>query len=296
VIRMTDDKKFSLAATLILGVLSVLTLMPIVLIFIASITGEKALLSNGYSYFPESISFDSYLYLLNQGATIFRAYGITILVTLIGTVGGVLITTMLAYPMSRKKFKYRNALSFFVFFTMLFSGGIVASYMMWSNIFHIKDTIWALIIPNYLVMGFNVFLARNYYANNIPDAIIESAEIDGAGEFRTFWKIVFPLSVPTIATISLFTAIVYWNDWINGLYYLTTPKYYGIQNLLIKIMNNVNFLKSGSSNFVGLANIKLPGTSVRMAMAVIGILPILIVYPFVQKYLIKGVVVGAIKG
>ena len=295
-IRMTDDKKFSLAATLILGVLSVLTLMPIVLIFIASITGEKALLSNGYSYFPESFSFDSYLYLLNQGATIFRAYGITILVTLIGTVGGVLITTMLAYPMSRKKFKYRNALSFFVFFTMLFSGGIVASYMMWSNIFHIKDTIWALIIPNYLVMGFNVFLARNYYANNIPDAIIESAEIDGAGEFRTFWKIVFPLSVPTIATISLFTAIVYWNDWINGLYYLTTPKYYGIQNLLIKIMNNVNFLKSGSSNFVGLANIKLPGTSVRMAMAVIGILPILIVYPFVQKYLIKGVVVGAIKG
>ena len=295
-IRMTDDKKFSLAATLILGVLSVLTLMPIVLIFIASITSEKALLSNGYSYFPESISFDSYLYLLNQGATIFRAYGITILVTLIGTVGGVLITTMLAYPMSRKKFKYRNALSFFVFFTMLFSGGIVASYMMWSNIFHIKDTIWALIIPNYLVMGFNVFLARNYYANNIPDAIIESAEIDGAGEFRTFWKIVFPLSVPTIATISLFTAIVYWNDWINGLYYLTTPKYYGIQNLLIKIMNNVNFLKSGSSNFVGLANIKLPGTSVRMAMAVIGILPILIVYPFVQKYLIKGVVVGAIKG
>jgi len=293
---MTDDKKFSLAATLILGVLSVLTLMPIVLIFIASITGEKALLSNGYSYFPESISFDSYLYLLNQGATIFRAYGITILVTLIGTVGGVLITTMLAYPMSRKNFKYRNALSFFVFFTMLFSGGIVASYMMWSNIFHIKDTIWALIIPNYLVMGFNVFLARNYYANNIPDAIIESAEIDGAGEFRTFWKIVFPLSVPTIATISLFTAIVYWNDWINGLYYLTTPKYYGIQNLLIKIMNNVNFLKSGSSNFVGLANIKLPGTSVRMAMAVIGILPILIVYPFVQKYLIKGVVVGAIKG
>ena len=295
-IRMTDDKKFSLAATLILGVLSVLTLMPIVLIFIASITSEKALLSNGYSYFPESFSFDSYLYLLNQGATIFRAYGITILVTLIGTVGGVLITTMLAYPMSRKNFKYRNALSFFVFFTMLFSGGIVASYMMWSNIFHIKDTIWALIIPNYLVMGFNVFLARNYYANNIPDAIIESAEIDGAGEFRTFWKIVFPLSVPTIATISLFTAIVYWNDWINGLYYLTTPKYYGIQNLLIKIMNNVNFLKSGSSNFVGLANIKLPGTSVRMAMAVIGILPILIVYPFVQKYLIKGVVVGAIKG
>jgi len=296
VIKMTDDKRFSFVATLILAVMSVLTLMPIVLIFIASITSEKALLSNGYSYFPESISFDSYYYLLNQGTTIFRAYGVTILVTLIGTVGGVLITTMLAYPMSRKNFKYRNVLSFFVFFTMLFSGGIVASYMMWSNIFHIKNTIWALIVPNYLVMGFNVFLARNYYANNIPDAIIESAEIDGAGELKTFWKIVFPLSAPTIATISLFSAIVYWNDWVNGLYYLTNPKYYGIQNLLIKIMNNVDFLKSGSANFLGLSNVKLPGTSVRMAMAVIGILPILIVYPFVQKYLIKGVVVGAVKG
>lgn len=295
-IKMTDDKRFSFVATLILAVMSVLTLMPIVLISIASITSEKALLSNGYSYFPESISFDSYYYLLNQGATIFRAYGVTILVTLIGTVGGVLITTMLAYPMSRKNFKYRNVLSFFVFFTMLFSGGIVASYMMWSNIFHIKNTIWALIVPNYLVMAFNVFLARNYYANNIPDAIIESAEIDGAGELKTFWKIVFPLSAPTIATISLFSAIVYWNDWVNGLYYLTNPKYYGIQNLLIKIMNNVDFLKSGSANFLGLSNVKLPGTSVRMAMAVIGILPILIVYPFVQKYLIKGVVIGAVKG
>lgn len=295
-IRMTDDKRFSFVATLILAVLSVLTLMPVVLIFIASISSESSLLSNGYSYFPEAISFDSYYYLLNQGSTIFRAYGVTISVTLIGTVVGVMITTMLAYPMSRKNFKYRNVLSFFVFFTMLFSGGIVASYMMWSNIFHIKNTIWALIVPNYLVMAFNVFLARNYYANNIPDAVIESAEIDGASEIQTFWKIIFPLSVPTIATISLFSAIVYWNDWVNGLYYLTNPKYYGIQNLLIKIMNNVDFLKSGSANFLGLSNVKLPGTSVRMAMAVIGILPILIAYPFVQKYLIKGVVVGAVKG
>jgi len=153
-----------------------------------------------------------------------------------------------------------------------------------------------LILPNYLVTAFNVFLVRNYYTNNIPEAIIESAQIDGASELLTFGRIVLPLSVPSVATISLFTALCYWNDWINCLYYVTDPKYFGIQNLLIKIMNNVEFLKSGSSNLLGVGNIALPGTAVRMAMAVIGILPILMVYPFIQKYFIKGIVVGAVKG
>lgn len=293
---MTDEKRTRIIATAILGTISMITLLPILLIVIASFTSEKALLANGYSYFPKALSLDAYYYMLKQGATIFRAYGITVTVTVIGTVLSVLLTTMLAYPMSRKSFKYRNALAFFVFFTMLFNGGIVSSYMMWSNIFHIKNTIWALILPNYLVTAFNVFLVRNYYVNSIPDSIIESAQIDGASELRIFRSIIVPLSVPTIATISLFTGIIYWNDWVNGLYYLTDPKYFGIQNLLIKIMNNVQFLKSGSSSFLGTGKVDLPGTSVRMAMAVIGILPILIIYPFVQKHFIKGVVVGAVKG
>ncbi len=293
---MTDERRFRLFATIILAILAVIALLPILLIIIASFSDEQSLLSNGYSYLPKALSFDAYYYMLKQGVTILRSYGITILVTVIGTLGSVLITTMLAYPMSRKNFKYRNILSFFVFFTMLFNGGIVASYMMWSNLFHIKNTIWALAIPNYLVTAFNVFLVRNYYANNVPDALIESAQIDGATELRTFWKIIIPLSVPSVATISLFTALCYWNDWINGLYYITKSEFFGIQNLLIKIMNNVQFLKSGSSNLLGVGNIELPGTSVRMAMAVIGILPIMIIYPIIQKYFIKGVVVGAVKG
>jgi putative aldouronate transport system permease protein len=267
-----------------------------VLIVIASFTDEKALISNGYSYFPKAWSLNAYYYMINQGKLILRAYGVTLFVTAIGTITSVLITTMLAYPISRKNFKYKNILSFFIFFTMLFNGGIVSSYMMWTNIFSIKNTIWALVLPNYLVTAFNVFLVRNYYVNNVPESIIESAQIDGATELRIFWKIIIPLSVPTVATISLFTALIYWNDWLNGLYYITKSEYFGIQNLLIKIMNNVQFLKSGSSNFLGLGNMNLPGTSVRMAMAVIGILPILIIYPFIQKYFIKGVVVGAIKG
>ena len=294
--KMTDEKRFRLIATAILAILSVIALLPIILIVIASFTEEHALLADGYSYFPKAFSLDAYYYMIKQGAIIMRAYGITILVTVLGTVGSVLITTMLAYPMSRRSFKYRNALSFFVFFTMLFNGGIVASYMMWSNFFHIKNTLWALAIPSYLVSAFNVFLVRNYYANNVPEALIESAQIDGATELRTFWKIIIPLSVPSVATISLFTALLYWNDWVNGLYYITESEYFGIQNLLIKIMNNVQFLKSGSSNLLGVGNIDLPGSSVRMAMAVIGILPILLIYPFIQKYFIKGVVVGAVKG
>lgn len=295
-LRLTDERKFRIFSTIFLGLLTLITLLPIILIIIASFTDEKALLSDGYSYFPKAWSLNAYYYLINQGKLIFRAYGITLLVTAAGTVTSVLITIMLAYPMSRKNFKYRNLLSFFVFFTMLFNGGVVSSYMMWTNIFKIKNTIWALIVPNYLVSGFNVFLVRNYYINNVPNAIIESAQIDGATEMRIFWKIIVPLSVPTIATISLFTALCYWNDWLNGLYYITKSEMFGIQNLLIKIMNNVQFLKSGSSNYLGLGNMNLPGTSVRMAMAVIGILPIIIIYPFIQKYFVKGVIVGAVKG
>ena len=294
--NMTDEKKFNMVGTVLLTILAIIALMPIIMIVIASVSDEKALLSNGYSYFPKAWSLDAYYYMLNQGKTIFRAYGISIFVTITGTVGSVLVTTMLAYPMSRKNFKYKNVLSFFVFLTMLFNGGIVASYMMWSNIFHIKDTVWALVFPNYFVTAFNVFLVRNFYSNNIPEALIESAQIDGATELRVFWRIILPLSVPTVATISLFTGLCYWNDWVNGLYYIRDAKFFGIQNLLIKIMNNIEFLKSGSSNLLGTGDMNLPGSSVRMAMAVIGILPILFIYPFVQKYFIKGVVIGAVKG
>ena len=148
--NMTDEKKFNMLGTVILTILAIIALMPIIMIVIASFSDEKALLSNGYSYFPKAWSLDAYYYMLNQGKTIFRAYGISIFVTITGTVGSVLVTTMLAYPMSRKNFKYKNVLSFFVFLTMLFNGGIVASYMMWSNIFHIKNTVWALIFPTTL--------------------------------------------------------------------------------------------------------------------------------------------------
>ncbi len=292
---MTESKSFNRVATIILTFLVIITLLPIILLVIASFTNEQALIRNGYSYFPEAFSLDAYYYMIKQGTMITRAYGVSFLVTIGGTALSVLITTTLAYPMSRKSFKYRNILAFFVFFTMLFNGGIVPSYIMWSRYFHIKNTIWALIIPNYLVTAFNVILVKNFYQNNVPDALVEAAQIDGASELRIFYKIMFPLARPVVATISLFTGLCYWNDWTNGLYYVDNEKLYSIQLLLMKIMNNIQALKANSS-LLGTGAVELPGTSVRMAMAFVGILPILLVYPFIQKYLVEGVVIGAVKG
>ena len=294
---MTESKTFNRVATILLTVLVIITLLPILLIVIASFTEEQTLIRDGYTFFPKNFSLDAYYYMVKQGAVIVRAYGVSIFVTVVGTCLSVLLTTMLAYPMSRKSFKFRNALAFFVFFTMLFNGGIVPSYIMWTKFLHIKDTIWALIIPNYLVTAFNVILVKNFYQNSIPDSLVEAAQIDGASEFTIFRKIMFPLAVPTVATISLFTGICYWNDWTNGLYYISDEKLYSIQLLLMKIMNNIQALRSNSTAaLLGTGTVDLPGTSIRMAMAVIGILPILLIYPFVQKYLVNGVVVGAVKG
>ena len=294
---MVENKKAKLISTVILGVFVALALLPILLIVIASFTDENTLLRNGYSYLPRKVSFDAYVYMVKQGMVILRSYGVAFVVTLIGTVVSVLLTAMLAYPISRKSFKYRNALAFFVFFTMLFNGGIVPAYIMWTRFFHIKNTLAALIVPNYLVSAFNVILVKNYYSNSIPESLVEAAKIDGASEYRIFFQIMLPLAVPAIMTIALFTGLCYWNDWTNGLYYITNEKLYSIQLLLMKIMNNIQALKTNSSaSLIGTGAVALPGTSIRMAMAVVGILPIIIIYPFMQKYLIRGVVVGAVKG
>ncbi|CAG5092872.1 Putative Binding-protein-dependent transport systems inner membrane component [Thermobacillus xylanilyticus] len=277
--------------------ISVGMLLPILLMITASFTDEKSLILNGYRFVPDKLSLDAYIYMINQYKVILRAYGVSVLVTVAGTLISLIITTMLAYPMSRRDFKYRNVLAFVVFFTMLFSGGIVPSYMLWTRVFGVTDTYWALILPNLLMPAFHVLLVRNYYQSSIPHDLIESAQIDGAGEFKIFFRIMFPLSVPVVATIGLFMALVYWNDWINALYFISKPKYFGIQNLLIRMMNNIQFLRSSEgSALIGTGAVDLPSTSIRMAMGVVGLLPIMVIFPFTQKYLIKGVVIGAVKG
>lgn len=296
--RINSEKTFHIVAYIIVGVLAIVAFLPFLLIVVASFTEENTLVEYSYSFFPKAWSLDAYIYLGTQLMTIVKAYGISIFVTGFGTVLSVLLTSMLAYPLSRKDFVLANKLTFLIFFTMLFNGGVVPSYIMWTQGFHLSNTVWALIFPNYLVSAFNVFLARNYYTMNIPSALIESAQIDGATEIRVFVKIILPLSKPVLATIGLFTGVLYWNDWTNSIYYINQPQLYSIQYYLMQLMQNIQFLQSGSagSNIGAVATMQMPTTSIRMALAVIGVVPILIIFPFIQKHLVKGVVMGAVKG
>ncbi len=288
-----------LPINLILFLLAISTVIPFLLLIMSSITDENVLVQNGYSFFPKKISFAAYQYLFATGTKMIRAYAISILVTVIGTVSSLLITPMLAYALSRKDLPGRNGWLFFIFFTMLFSGGLTPSYMMWTRIFHIKNSIFALIVPNLMVSAFNVILIKNYFVSNVPVELLEAARMDGAGEFRIYFKIVLPVSTPIMATIGLFVALGYWNDWQNGLYYLSgRTDLYSLQNYLNKIMQDIQYLNSGINQAVmnNMQNIKLPSVSIRMALSVLGILPIMVLYPFFQKYFAKGITIGSVKG
>ena len=292
-----SEKRFQVIIHIILIFMALAAILPLWVLVAGSVTGEQELILEGYSLMPKTFSLDAYKYLFYKASEIFRAYGITVFITVVGTAASLFITPLLAYPLSRKDFKARNIFSFLVFFTMLFNGGIVPSYIMWTRIFHLKNTITALILPGLLMNGFNVILMKNYFAQNIPAEHIEAAKMDGAGEFKIFFKMILPLSLPIMATVGLFVGIGYWNDWTNGLYYVTDAKLYSLQNLLNRILQDVQFLNSSTMTNAGVAaTTQMPSVSIRMAISVVGILPIMVLYPFFQKYFVKGIAVGAVKG
>lgn len=292
--RQKDQKYWELMAHVILAIMSFCAIMPFVLLIIASFTDDKTALIQGYSYFPKKWSLDAYRYIMNEGVTILRAYGITILVTVVGTCVGLLMTTMLAFMLSRESLPGRRVLNFLVIFTMLFNGGLVPQYIIYSSVFHIKDTLFALIIPNLLMSAFTVILVKNYFEYSLPVELFEAARIDGASEFKVFKAIALPLSKPILATVGMMMTISYWNDWQNGMYYLNNTKLYSIQNILNAINNSVQFLATNSISGVRMDDI--PSTTVRMAICVIGVLPIIAAYPFFQKFFVKGITLGAVKG
>ena len=221
----------------------------------------------------------------------------TIIVTAVGTSVGVMITALLGYMLSNKDLPGRGLLNLYVVFTMLFNGGLVPTYIMYVKTFAIKNTIFGLIVPNLLCSAFLVMLVRNYFENSIPRDLYEAARIDGASEFQTFFRVALPLSTPILATIGLMMGLAYWNDWQNGLYYLSdqSANLKTIQNILNDINTNIAYLAS-NSNASGVNVASLPTQTARMAIAVVGILPILVIYPFFQKYFAKGITMGAVKG
>lgn len=294
-IKSKNEIMFQFIINAFLIFMVIMVIIPIWLLIVGSFSDDNDLITNGYSLIPRAFSLKAYQYLLFKSKDILQALGISFFITVVGTVISLIITSLLAYPLSRKDFVARNILSFFVFFTMLFGGGIVPSYIMWTQIFHIKNTIWALIVPSLLMNGFSVIMMKNYFVQNIPVELIEASKIDGAGEFTIFKNVVLPLALPILATMGLLSAIGYWNDWTNGLYFVNNPSYFSLQNLLNRILSNVQYLAT-NTKVSQTANMQLPAVSIRMAIAVVGILPIMALYPFFQKYFVKGITVGAVKG
>ena len=290
------DKKFQIVAHAVLGIFSFLCLFPFVLMFISSITSEASIAINGYSIFPKEWSLEAYAYIAREWKQICRAYLTTVGVTVVGTGIGLYMTTTVAYLISRKDLPGRQFLNLYVVVTMLYNGGLVPSYIMYANYFHIKNTYFALLIPSLMMNAFYIMITRSYISSNIPDELVEACRIDGASETKIFWEMVIPLSKPIVVTLILFIGIGYWNDWLNGMYYLTDPTYFSIQNLLNKMLSNVNFLASNSTIASQAGNVSVPSVTIRMAIAMIGILPIIVIYPFLQKYFVKGITLGAVKG
>ena len=278
----------------------VTVVVPFLLLFMSSITDENTLLVNGYSFFPEKFSLGAYAYIFRSGDKIFRAYGMTVLVTLFGTLVNVTLSALFAYPLSLKNLPGKRGITFFVFFTMLFNGGLVPSYILWSNYIGVKDSIWGLLLPGLLMSAMNVLLIRTYFSTSIPDTLFEAAEIDGAGQMTIFAKIVLPLGKPILVTIGTFSGLAYWNDWTNGLYYITKrTELFTIQNLLNQMVSDLQFLSQNAGNVssdVALELSKVPSTGVQMAIAFVAILPIILIFPFLQKYYAKGIALGAVKG
>lgn len=298
--HLNDSKTLKLISYIALSLIAFMSLAPFFLLIISSFTDNHVAMTQGYSFIPEKLSMAAYDYLFKEWHTIGRGYLMTTIVTVIGTTCGLLMTAMFAYTLSVPGLPGRRIMTLMVVITMLFNGGIVASYYIYSNIIHIKDSIFALIVPSLLMSGFNVILMRNYFSSNVVGALLEAARIDGASEFAIFWKIVLPLSVPILATVGLMQAIGYWNDWTNGLYYLTKrggADYYTIQTILNQMNEDINFLASNAGKMgISVDVMTLPTTSMRMAIAVVAVLPILVAYPFFQKYFVKGIAVGSVKG
>lgn len=285
-----------LIMNILMIVACLVTLFPIYVIVISSLTSEAALAQNGYRLWPSEFSTMAYTFLFSQGSIVMTAYKNTIISTVAGTIMSVFMVGLYAYAISRDNFKFRGFFTFYAFFTMLFGGGLVAYYMVTRQILNIQNTLWALFLPS-AFSPFWVIVMRTFYKSNVPNEVIESARIDGASEWRTLLQIVLPLSIPGLATVALFSAIGIWNNFFNCLLLVDEAKYYSLQFTIYTTLNNIRFLLENADKMAGLVNIsELPSQTFRMAMAVVTVGPIIFAYPFFQRYFIRGLTIGAVKG
>lgn len=292
-IRPGTNAGFNLLFTL----LAAMAIIPVLFVFMISISSEESIRVSGYSFVPQSFSNSAYMFLWNERATILSALWISVLVTASGTVLGLALTTTMGYVLSRPGFKLKGFYTWVVFIPMIFNGGMVASYVVNANILNMKNTIWALILP-LAVSSFNIIVCKTFFRSTIPDSIIESAKIDGASQLRIFGTIVLPISKPVLATIGLFLTFGYWNDWFQSSLYISRAELVSLQALLNNMMKSLDYIANNPSAGLSLQQYRnsMPSESVRMAIAIVIVIPIACAYPFFQKYFISGLTIGAVKG
>ncbi len=296
--KSKDIKAFNILSYTLIALVALICLIPFLMVIIGSFTSEKEIIANGFSFFPKELSLEAYKTALKEPMAILRAYGVTASLTVIGTAIGLFIVAMTAYVLQRKDFKWRNKVSFFFYFTTLFSGGLVPWYILMVKYLGLKDSYLSLLIPP-LLSVFNIIIMKSYMSG-IPQALTESAKIDGAGDFTIFIKVILPLVKPALATIGMFIALGYWNDWYNSMLFINNENLYSLQYYLYKIVNNIEAYKTilaqaGGGASLGSA-ISMPSESLKMALTIIVTGPIILVYPFIQKYFVSGVTIGAVKG
>lgn len=288
-----DRALFHSLGYLYLACLSLLCLLPLWLIFSGSFSREEDVIRYGYELFPRQFSLAGYRMLFEAPGAILRSMAVSVVLTAAGVVTGVFLTAMTAYVIQRKDFRYRNAISFYIYLTSVFSGGLVPWYIMMVNYFHMRNNYLALLIP----LLFNVFyiLIMKSFFRTIPDAIVESGKVDGAGEFKIFIKLVLPIAKPGLATISLFVALGYWNDWFSAMLFISKEHMVPLQLYLYNLVNKAEALNNLAGR-TGIPMAQLPKETVKLAMTVMVITPIMFVYPFVQRYVVGGITLGAVKG
>lgn len=292
------NTKWNVIFVLILMLVTLIILLPLALIVIISFSSETSIGQAGYTFFPIELSLEGYRSLYQMGDQLLRSYLITIFYAVVGTLMSMLVTALLSYVLSVRGFGLNRPLSWFTFFTMLFGGGLIPSYIVNVRYLHLNDTVWIFLLPS-LVGAYNVIILRTFIRTTIPDALFDAAKIDGAGHFTIFFRMVLPLSKAGLATVSLFTLVGKWNDWFTGMLYIDSPNLVPLQTLLTKLQNSIEYLKQNSAlmntpDGMLLAS-QAPTESLRMACTIIVILPILFAYPFFQKYFVSGMTMGSIK-
>lgn len=295
--RVKPLTNFIMSAVLV--VCAILVVIPILLVISISVSSGASITLNGFSFFPSELSLTAYITLFKTGSQIYDSYRITIIVTVVSTVLSLIVMSMFAFVLAQENFPFKKIYTFLLFFTMLFSGGLVPSYIINVRYLNLYDNFWILVLPS-LVSGFNVIVLRTFINTTIPSAMFDAAKIDGANDFYIYLRIVMPLFTAGLATVGLFCVVGKWNEWFTGMLYIDNPKLVPLQTMLTRIQQKLDFIKQNStyaSTPDGAEMLRnMPSESTRMAIVVISTLPILFAYPFFQRYFIKGMTVGSVKG